>query len=450
THQARAARDAARDEVLPEGTIIEVRVEGNVSITAEQVRAKILSKAGGRLDRQRIEADMKTLHGLNWFSDVKSYVEEGPKGKGFILVFRVHEMPILREVDFLGMTHLKLKEVEEATQLKKGARADSSRAQNAVHTIKKMYEDKGYELAEIFLIEGGKLGDTKVVFRIFEGPKLKIRTIDFKGNTFASDATLMTKITSKMPILWLFGGKFHRDTLDEDVRKLTEYYQDLGFFEVKVSAVTRAGSSLGDMAVTYVVSEGVRYKVRKVIIEGNQKLSQAKLQDGMLMKAGNPMLKPIYETDRKNILIKYNDIGCIDTQVMPEPKYTDQPGVVDLVYRIEEGEPYVLGDLIIRGNERTKEKVIRREADMAAILPGQVLNINRLEIFKNRLSNTQYFNNSPEMGKTIEIRIQNKRPGDKPYGDGVPQLTEESLTRMQSAGAAEDAAGFAPPELPPI
>ena len=59
--------------------------------------------------------------------------------------------------------------------------------------------------------------------------------------------------------------------------------------------------------------------------------------------------------------------------------------MVDLVYRIEEGEPYLLGELIVRGNERTKDKVIRREAAMAGLLPGEVLNMNRIEIFKERL-----------------------------------------------------------------
>ena len=137
-----------------------------------------------------------------------------------------------------------LKDIEETTGLKVGNRADATRTRLAVGQIQRLYQEKGYDLAEVKLLEGGNRGDTRVVFQIFEGPKHKIASIDFEGNVFATDATLRTKITSK-PILGL-GGKYHRDNLEEDIRKLIEYYQAQGFFEVKVTPVTRPAASLGD------------------------------------------------------------------------------------------------------------------------------------------------------------------------------------------------------------
>ena len=93
--------------------------------------------------------------------------------------------------------------------------------------ILRLYQDKGYDLAEVKLLEGGKPGDTKVVIEIFEGPKVKIGSIDFVGNEFASRATLQTQISTRKPILGLF-GKYHRDMLDDDRQKLIEYYQQPG------------------------------------------------------------------------------------------------------------------------------------------------------------------------------------------------------------------------------
>ena len=78
------------------------------------------------------------------------------------------------------------------------------------------------------------------MIEIFEGPKVKISSINFVGNHFATDAPLRTKIGTRKPILGLF-GKYHRDMLDEDRQKLIEYYQKQGFFEVKVTPVTRPG-----------------------------------------------------------------------------------------------------------------------------------------------------------------------------------------------------------------
>jgi outer membrane protein insertion porin family len=436
---------AAKDG-LPEGIVSEVRIEGNVGVTNEKIRAKLLCKPGGPLDARLIDTDIKSLMGTRWFSDVQAYREpdkKDPSKNSYILIFVVKEMPVLTHVEFRGRTKVKLKEIEENTSLKVGNRADSTRTHLAVGQIKRLYEEKGYEHAEVTLIEGGNLGDTRVVISIFEGPKSYVSSIDFQGNVFATDGTLRTKITSKTQILGVFGGKYHRDNLEEDARKLKEYYQSQGFFEVAVTPVTRSGASLGEQNITYVVSEGVRYKVRKIDFEGNKKIATAKLREGLALHSGQPILDSVKEADRKNLIAKYNQIGCIDTEILPDPKYTDEPGVVDIVYRINEGEPYTFGELKILGNERTKDKVLRREFAMAGLLPGEPLDANRIEIAKKRLGNLGYFLHAPDQGKQIDIRVTNRRPYDKPYGD-LPTATSDlngvSLTRMQGPDAGPDQA----------
>ena len=406
--------------------------------------AKIKSHAGSPLDQRLIEADLKSLLGTKWFSDVSPYYDDDPKGKGYILIFAVKEMPVLSHVEFLGRSGVKLKEIEETTGLKKGARADAMRARLAVEQILTLYHDKGYDLAEVKLVEGGKDGDTRVVISIFEGPWHKVGSIDFEGNTFASDATLETKITTRSRLFGLFRGKYHRDDLEEDARKIRDYYQGHGFFDVKVTPHTRPGSDLGDVRLKFVISEGIQYKVRKLVFEGNKKIPTEKLLEGMTLHSGQPFRDTMRDADRKTLISKYYSIGCIDTQILPEPKVTDEVGVVDLVYKIEEGETYYLGFLEVRGNERTRDKVIRREAVMAGLLPGEVLDLNRLETFRKRLDGLQYFNATPQQGgKPIEIKVINRRPHNKPYGDGAaPSSDGLSLTRMQDPGPD------APLELP--
>ncbi len=441
----------AREDDFPKGTITQIVIEGNVTITPEQIRPKLLSKINTPLDPARVDADLKTLLGTKWFSEVTPYFSADPNGKGFILTFRVKEMPVLTFVEFRGMTKLKLKEVEESTGLKKGNRADAARTRMAIAAIQRLYAEKGFDLAEVKLIEGGNVGDTRVVIQIFEGPKHKVGDIGFEGNTFATDATLRTKISSKKKILFYFGGRYHREDLEEDARKLREYYMGQGFFEVKVTPVTRTGSSVGDVRLTFVISEGIRYKVRNISFEGNKKVSEAKLREGMMLHSGQPILDSIKEADRKTLIAKYNDIGCIDTQIIPDPRMTEEPGVVDVVYRIEEGNPYRLGELIIRGNERTRDKVIRREAAMAGILPGELLNLNNFETFKKRLGSLGYFVNSPEQGKPIDIKITHRRPAEKPFGDlPLQDQGDVSLTRMQGPDPGPVGGAAAPAAVPPV
>jgi len=433
-----ARSQAQQGDRLPEGTVTELRIEGNATIPTEQVRAKLLSRAGQPLDQQKVEADIKSLIGTKWFSDVQSWYEEAPPKSGkYTLIFRVREMPILKHVEFRGRKGVSLKEIEENTDLKVGNRADPTKTRLALGQIQRLYQEKGYELAEVKLVEGGNIGDLKVVFQIFEGPKFKIASVDFKGNVFASDAQLWTKITSRKPILGLVGGKYHRDMLEEDKRKLTDYYQSQGFFEVKVTPVTRPGGSLGDVNLTFVISEGARYKVRNLVFEGNKKIKTAELREGLQLHSGKPFLDAVREADLRLMVSRYNALGCIDTPINFEPRFTNELGVVDLVYKIEEGEPFLMGELRVMGNTRTKDKVIRREAVMAGLLPGEILDKNRLEIYQRRLQGLGYFQMSPEMGKPIEIKIVNKRPKDKPYGDLMMPLLGEGVTqaRMQDPGS---------------
>jgi outer membrane protein insertion porin family len=103
------------------------------------------------------------------------------------------------------------------------------------------------------------------------------------------------------------------------------------------------------------------------------------------LRSGQPYVLAVREADKRRILTRYTEIGCIDAEVSVEPRFTGQAGVVDLIYRIHEGEPFLLGELEIRGSDRTKDRVITREAIQAGLLPGEVLDRNRVEIYKRRL-----------------------------------------------------------------
>lgn len=423
----------------PSGTVAEVRIEGNTSISTEQIRTKIRTRAGRDYDENLVEEDVTRLSNTKWFSDVQVFYKKAPgTADGLIVTFRVAELPVLREVVFKGMTRLKLKEVEESTGLKAGARADFVKNQMAVNQIQRMYADKGFEWAEVRLIEGGKPGDTRAVFEIFEGPKCRLAAIEFTGNSYVSDGVLKTKITSRTAILGI-GGLYHKDDVDEDARKLREYYQGQGFFEVNVRPVVHREANMGDLRVEFVIWEGVQFQVRNLKFEGNKLLDEAKLREGLLMHSGKPFSDDLREIDRKNLLTKYGAIGCIDAQIQIERQYADpekEPGVVDLVYRIEEGNPFVLGKLVVKGNSRTLDAVIRREANMAGLVPGEPIDAQRLDKFKARLGNLKYFASSPDQGKPIDVRLVNRRPGDQPYGPNLNASFDQVMqTRMQSPEA---------------
>jgi outer membrane protein insertion porin family len=424
---------------FPEGPISKIEFEGNATITPDKIKLKLLSRVGQALDQDRVEADLKTLMQTKWFSDVRYFLEESPPKSGkYALTFVVREMPLLTKVEFVGRKAIRLKEIEDTTGLKVGNRADPMRTRLAIGQIMRLYQEKGYDHASVTLREGGNAGDTKIVIEIFEGPKLKVNTIEFVGNQFASGPVLRTKIGTRKPILGLF-GKYRNEMLDEDRQKLIDYYYANGFFEVKITPVTRPGADPGEVNITFVVSEGTQYKVRNVILEGNTKIKTETLMEDLELHSGKPFMTAVREADKNRMLLKYGEIGFIDAQIVGDPKFTNELGVVDLVYKIEERDPYLMGELQIEGNGRTKDKVIRREAVMAGLLPGEPLDKTRLEIFKRRLMGLGYFMNDPQQGKQIKVDIVNRRPKDKPYGDlMMPLMGEVSQARMQDPGSGVD------------
>lgn len=419
------------------GTITEVRVVGNGTIAEDNIRRLIQSRPDRPFDSALANADVKRLMDKGWFSDVQAEVVEDPERRdGIILVFKVVEMPVVQAVEYRGRSKLRLRDLESATGLKPGSRADHVRNMLGVNQIRRVYEEKGYAMAEVRLLEGGKAGDTRVIFEIFEGPKCKITSVAFVGNELVSDATLKTKVRTKP--FFGFGGLYRRDDIEEDARTLRQYYMGMGYFEVKVSYAIKPSSNLGERVVEYAIWEGVQYKVRDISFEGNEQIATDTLGQGLMLHSGQPFRQETFEADVKRIEEKYGEIGCIDAMVDVDRKFADpekQPGVVDLVYKIQEGEPYTLGRFMVQGNRTTRDAVVRREAELAGLVPGEPLNLKRVELYRKRLSNLGYFVADPGQGKPIDIRLINRRSADRPYGElRNLDMGEVIQARMQDPG----------------
>jgi len=435
-------------EPSPEGQVIrEIRIVGNDSVTSQTIREKITSRVNRPLDLVKVDKDIRDLKDTKLFSDVSTGVARSSAGDGVILTYQVVEMPVLKRVEFIGRKAVKLKDIEQSTGLKVGARADSGRVRMAVREIAQLYKDKGYENVEVRLLKGGRADDREAVFSIFEGPKYKVGEIDFVGNSFASDAVLRTKLASRKPLLGLLPSHYEPEGFDDDARKLAEYYQSHGYLAVTVRPVVRAGADLGSRDATFVIDEGKRFRVREVLFEGNRVLSSKQLKSEMKLHSGEFFNDAVQTADREGIKRRYHAMGHIDAQVQVEPKVTPQPDVVDLVYRIDEGDEYTLGQLIVVGNERTQDHVIRREADFAGLLPGEKLDQTRLDKFKTRVANLGYFQMNPQQGKPLDVKIVRRRPSSKPFGDdgSLPDLGDLSPARMQNS--EDDAPPGGPPPL---
>src|SRR5437763_15868781 len=209
---------------------------------------------------------------------------------------------------------------------------------------------------------------------------------------------------------------------------LREWYQNHGFIDVEVKDVRRERSPKGALTITIVIAEGPQYHVGKVTISGEKVAKEEGIRPLLKMKEGSVYSPKQLHDDAKAVADAYGSGGYVDLVITPESTPAG-PALVDVHYKIEEGERSYLNRVTIEGNTRTKDKVIRREVLVA---PGDVFNTVRADTTKKRLENLGYFSKVetyPEDTdvpgrKDLTILVQEKRTGSLSFGGGFSTIDQ--------------------------
>lgn len=365
-----------RAEDLPE-KIVDIQIEGNETIPSAVILNKIITLPGRPLSSRQLREDKRTLMETRWFYSVTERFEK--RGDGDILIFRVHERPIVRSVQFLGLNKgfeigkVKRKDLVAWTGLKVGSPFDHIANREAVQRIEQEYKEKGHHFVKVTLVKGGDPADREVIFQIHEGPKVKVQAREFQfvdknGKTTKpqlpwffqrqsqngayglspSAGRLETKLVTKEAIVGLFGGLYKPETIEQDITALKQYYRGLGFFDIKVEAKPLFTSDRASVKVLYTVNEGVPYKVRDIKVQGNHVIPTANLRKDGELRSGQYFNSLPLGKDVRNMVQQYGERGHYFASVVPVPKFTEQPGLVDIVFEIDEDRPRYVRNLNIQ------------------------------------------------------------------------------------------------------
>ncbi len=416
------AHDPAADTNEP---IAEVRVTGNRVVPLEKIMAEIRTRAGSPPQHKLIQDDIARLIATRQFFDVG--VEYLHEPHGLVVLFRVLEGNQIREIVIEGNKAVSTDKLREKAGLKLDKKTpdklrtfDIARAKNAAALMEDYYHDKGYSFAQVLIIEGTQPGDSRLLYRVMEGPKVQITDVDFEfvdKNTIG-DRRLATQIDTKPRRLGFFGGKYKIRQIDEDVHKLAAYYHGLGFFDAKVSRAVRESDDRSKVQVVFVIEEGQQYVVRSIQMKGNEKFTAEQLAEGFKLAAGQPFYQSKMQHDVKKVEDKYGAIGHIKRKVNADVRFRNEPGEVDVVYAIDEGDPYYVGQIFITGNTVTKDSVIRREL---RLYPGELYDLTAQRRSEANLRRTQLFlaNYQAGTGPTVT-----------PIGEG-PNLRDGNITDVE-------------------
>jgi outer membrane protein assembly factor BamA len=173
--------------------------------------------------------------------------------------------PIIEAVEYQGAKHLKDEDLNTLSGVRKGEPLDPVRNRAACQRIVARLREDGRPFATCELLSGGAAGDTRVVFNITEGPKVKVAGVEVTGNQFVSAAVLKSHMRSSRlaPAVGALGGPYNRATTDEDVRAIEDYYHSFGFHEAHASCEVRWAQDGSRVQLVFHIEEGPRTRARK-------------------------------------------------------------------------------------------------------------------------------------------------------------------------------------------
>ena len=417
-----AATLRAQDDV--QRTVVAVKIEGNETIPESVILQKIQTQPSRSLTERQIREDIRSLMGTRWFFSVEKRFEETPEGT--VLIFTVHERPIVQKVTFLGNRKVKLKHLQSWTGLKAGSPFDHEANRQAVNRIEQEYRDKGFYFVKVTLEKGGNPGEREIVFRIDEGPKVRVQHRTFEGNDFWNNGDLKKNLASKEALLGEIpgfpgiGGLYHPETLPQDTEALKQFYRSVGFFDAEVRVEPRFSPDRASVDLHFTIKEGVRYKVRDIRYQGNDVIPTAQLKGESKLNSGDYFNAQPLSRDLRRMLKYYGDLGHYFARVNPVPHFTEEPGIVDLVFEIDEDRPRFIREINVMYDgdyPHTKHTVV---LDRMQVAPGDLAVPDRIRRGKSRLSGSGLF----EPGIAFDVRPVD--PGEMMFSSASRTLRGQS------------------------
>jgi len=436
---------------------------------------------------QTIVSDFKRLWATNFLDDLSAetfdYVfSNGVVGK--VILFNMEERQRVKIVDYVGSKKVEMSKIDDELK-KKSLRialdsfVDPGLIKRVAQVVRDLYAEKGYEYVDVKPEVKPVSTQTKTVnvsFHISEGPKVRIRAIEFAGNSAIADGKLGGKMKeNKAPNPWLKwisgGGTYKEGKFEEDADKVVQYYRERGYVKAQVGQPElRILEDEKDGKTRWVelqipVSEGPRYKIGKFDFAGNTVVKSEglrplfKLQQGdwfneKLIRKGFEKAKELYGSVgywEFTAVPDYNfpndptppaDGTSADANGPPPPpaasgpavKSKDKEPIVDITLRVEEGKQYFVNRLIFLGNTTTRDNVIRREV---RLLENGVFNTEALKYSVRRINQLGYF--KPLEGEAVDVQ---KTPNTENQVDVRLKVEEQNRNQITFGAGVSQYEGF--------
>ncbi len=407
----------------------EIRVQGNLRIEEDAIRLGIQSQEGVPFDGEVVARDVKAIFRMGFFDDVT--VEFSPEG---VLTYSVEEKPYIKQVEILGNIVMSTENIEAALGMRPRTALDAAQLQAGLQRVLKLYSEAGHVNTRVdYTLTPEEHNQTIVTLEVVEGKTLPIEKISFEGNSAFTEAELKDVMQTKEDWIIPFTsrGRLDPDVLANDVSLLSQFYSDHGYIDHRVDdpiILTRRK----DLEVVIRVEEGERYRVGVVKVGGEIQGKPERLLERITLMSGQIFRQSRLLHDVGALRQRYADRGYAFAKVTPQAKRNADSRSVDVVYMIERGKLVYFNQVKITGNVKTRDKVIRRELELAEkdrfssskIRRGRA-NLLRSGFFKDVTAETAKTDNEDTVD--LLINVEEAPTGTLSVGAGYSTATSLSF-----------------------
>ena len=380
---------------------------GPPAVSDAFIRANIRSREGERIFNATIEEDLARLHDTGFFLNDRVYQTNTPDG--IDLTYLVQGKPIVTDIKIIGNKKISLSKLQKKLTCKIGQPLDDLQLFHNAQDMQELYQKKGYQDSTVKVLPYAideVAGRATVTFEVTETEKVRITDVVFDGAAAKTQRELRKVLQTRRYWMfsWLTGsGVLKKDEFEQDMDHLLEYYQNDGYIDFAIVGTRFDSTAPNRMVIHIVVSEGRQYKVGALTITGNTQFStndfiKGKVIGGRLMVLTNvpgAIFKPAaFDADVETIRDMYTSKGYLsqyqngNTMVQATRAANTASGTMDIAIKIHEGDVAHIEKIEIKGNEKTKDRVIRREL---AVYPGEVYNMASVKISQQILEQMEYF-----------------------------------------------------------
>lgn len=412
-----------------------IEIEGNRKVESEAILEKLTSKPEQILDNYLLRKDIQRIYEMRYFDEVEAWHKQS-NGKQ-ILLLRLKEKPIISKVEFEGNDEINDEDLKGQIKTKDFQILDVATLKNDVLALQKHYEEKGFFIAQAsYSVSPNENGSVDVIFQIKEWDKVMVKKVTFLGNKAISDEELkgFMQTREESNFSGLSGsGNFKELNFQTDVERLKYLYKTRGHLQVNISnPIVTVSEDKRWIFITMQVTEGPQFSLNGIYFNGELLFTESEMIEKLKLKVGDTYNEENLRLDIQTLTEMYQDKGYAFANVIRNLEIVPGENKVDVHFSFEKGKICHFGKIIMKGNSKTRDKVLRRELKIheGMMYSGSKLriskeNVNRLGFFQ---PDSVIFNTVAQKGKDdildVEISVKERATGQISLGAGYSTATQ--------------------------